>query len=308
MSPEGAYARVLRSAPRFELAPEDSGYPRRLADLGSKAPVIYGVGSPETLGQDCLSVIGARKATPYGLACAGMAGRIAAECGVCVVSGGAVGCDSRAARAALDAGGTTVVIPGCGADLVYPKTSDELFADAVVRGGCVLSMERWGTKPARYTFVRRNSLIAALSQSLVVCEAGRPSGTFSTAMVACDLGRRVYAVPGSIFSPTSRGTNWLIEAGAAPVCDEASLEGLVALDYGRLRMSDARMRGSRGKLMDALVASPLDVTQVAGLLACTVPEAMGTLAELEAAGAVCRLIDGRFTASETELVGHNTGS
>ena len=224
--------------------------------------MLHGYGDPSVLSGECISIVGARKATPYGRTCAKMAGRAAAECGITVVSGGAIGCDQCAGTAALDAGGRTVVIPGCGADCVYPSSSDKLFARAVRGGGCVVSLEHWGAPPARYTFVRRNKAIAALSTVLVVCEAARPSGTFHTATTAAELGRRVYAVPGSIFSANSRGTNWLIESGASIVTDEESLEGLISLDYGRLRTQVESHDLPRGALLDALVASPMRADEI----------------------------------------------
>lgn len=303
------YAKALACARRWELRVGDDGYPPSLLDLPRPPEVLYGVGAAEALLADSVSIVGARLATPYGLACARMAGRVAAECGVTVVSGGARGCDHEAGRAALDAGGATVVVPGCGADVLYPLSSDALFADAVERGGCVVSIEPWGTPPVKFTFVRRNDVIAALSRSLVVCEAGRPSGTFRTATTAAELGRRVYAVPGSIFSPTSQGANWLIESGAAVVSDEEALEALVSLDYGKLRMSPgARGRAVGGKLMAALVASPLGIDEVGSLMGTSVPETLALLSELEAAGLVCQLADGRFAPTKGALLGQNGSS
>lgn len=301
------YAEVIAGLERWELAPEDSGYPKGVLELDGQAPVLRGYGDPSVLVGDCISVIGARRATPYGKTCAKMAGRLAAECGVTVVSGGAVGCDQIAGRAAVEAGGKTVVIPGCGADVVYPASSDGLFVSAVTGAGCVISIETWGCPPLRHTFVRRNRIIAALSKSLVVCEAGKPSGTFGTATQAAELGRNVYAVPGSIFSQNSSGTNWLIENGASIVCDEDSLESLIALDYDRLRLVSERSRQSRGPLLDALVASPMTCDEVAGLLGLSTPETLCVLAENEAAGLVSRMLDGRFTASQKALLGQNGG-
>ena len=109
--------RTANEGVRWELTPEDDAYPPSLLDLDPTPPVLYGRGDPRVLCAPCLSVIGARRATPYGIAVAEMAGRVAAECGVVVVSGGALGCDSAAGRAALEAGGRTVVVSGCGADM-----------------------------------------------------------------------------------------------------------------------------------------------------------------------------------------------
>ena len=305
---EREFDRALMHANRWELAKGDPLYPKALLDLEGEPPVLRGLGDPEVLTSDCISVIGARRANPYGLTCARMAGRVSAECGITVVSGGAVGCDQTASLAALDAGGKTVVIPGCGADVLYPSSSDELFARTATGGGCVVSIERWGTRPARYTFVRRNRIIAALSASLIVCEAGRPSGTFSTATTAAELGRRVYAVPGSIFSANSQGTNWLIENGASIVTDEEALEGLISLDYGRLRHAGACKACERSELLDALVASPMSAEEIATFLKLDLPHTLAMLAQQEALGLVCRLPDARFAPTERALLGQNVMS
>ena len=303
--PSARHERLFSSLPRWELSLGNDAFPAPLRDLEGRVSTIRGIGSTQALEGPCISIVGSRKATPYGLACARMAGRVAAECGITVVSGGAVGCDYEASRAALDAGGKTVIIPGCGADRLYPSSSDDIFCDAVERGGAVVSIERWGAPPTRWTFVRRNDAIAALSQSLLVCEAGRPSGTFGTATTAAELGRRVYAVPGSIFSPLSRGTNWLIESGASVVADAEALESLVSLDYGRLRLVSPAPPEQRGTLLDALVASPLPPDDIAALLGLDMPTTLVTLAEHEAAGLVERLRDGRFAPTKAALLGQN---
>ena len=117
------YAACCAGFRSWELLPDDNSYPASLLDLGKDAPTLRGYGDPDVLLGDCLSVIGARKATPYGESCAKMAARVAAESGITVVSGGAIGCDCVAGTAAVEAGGKTVVIPGCGADVVYPRSS-----------------------------------------------------------------------------------------------------------------------------------------------------------------------------------------
>lgn len=306
LAPEGArYDEVARTLPRWEITPKAAGYPPALLDLERGARTLRGIGDATCLLGPCISIVGARRATPYGLACARLAGRVAAECGVTVVSGGAYGCDYEASRSALDAGGKTVIIPGCGADRLYPRTSDDVFCEAASGAGCVVSVERWGTGPMKYTFVRRNAYIAALSRSLVVCEAGRPSGTFGTATRAADLGRRVYAAPGSIFSATSRGTNWLIETGAAPIADESALEQLLSLDYGVLRLAPGELREESDELLRALTATPMLPDELARHLGLSVSECLSALAQHEVMGRVQRLVDGRFSPTREALLGQN---
>ena len=280
----------------------DERYPAMLLDLSSPPERLYCKGSPEALSRPSISIVGARRATPYGVAAAKMAGRIAAECGLVVVSGGAMGCDSAAARAALDAGGSTVVVSGCGADRVYPRSSRDVFERAAEGAGVVVSLEPWGSPPRRYAFPKRNRVIAALSEATFVVEAGLRSGTMGTASVASELGRRLYAVPGSIFSPESAGTNRLIADGAAIVCCEADLESCISLDFDRLRLLEQSMPSESSRMMSALVAQPLRADDLANRFEESVLTVLRALGDYEARGWVVRLRDGRYAPSEEFLL------
>ena len=185
----------------FELHPGDALYPETVLELSDVPQTLYVRGNPEALSTPALSIIGARKASPYGLAVAELAAKVAVEAGVTVVSGGAVGCDQASGWAAVNAGGKHVVVLGTGADVVYPRSSAGLITRTLDTGGAVVSISPWGMGPRKFAFPRRNRVIATLSQALFVSEAGMPSGTFSTAEAAMDLGRELLAVPGSILSP-----------------------------------------------------------------------------------------------------------
>lgn len=281
---------------RTELVRGRAGYPPTLEELEDPPERLYVLGDPSVLAEPCLSVIGARKATPYGVAVAMLAGRVAAECDIVLVSGGALGCDSAAARGALAAGGRTVVVAGCGADQVYPARSRDVFERAAAQGGAVVSLDPWGTPPRRFSFPKRNHVIAALSQSLLIAEAGEPSGTMSTAQVANQIGRDIYAVPGSIFSPQSVGTNRLIGEGAYIITSERDLEARISLDYGVLRL--AREGGPlrpEGRILSALVSEPMRADDLARHIEAYPVEVVAALADYEARGVVCRLDDGRFS-------------
>lgn len=280
-------------------------WPAAFEELPNPPERIYGVGDPGVLSEPSVSVVGARRATPYGLAIAEMSARVAVECGVAVVSGGAMGCDSAAGAAALSAGGRTVVVSGCGADVVYPASSRDLFRDAAGGGGAVISAERWGMGPRRWAFPKRNALIAALSQVLVVTEAGRRSGTMSTAEAAIELGRTVYAIPGSIFSPNSSGTNRLIAEGARVIADEQELSIALSLDYGVARMSPTVAPVEWGPVMSALMASPARPDELSERLNESVLTVMRTLTEHESRGMVERLPDGRYSPTRAFFLGHN---
>lgn len=287
---------------RWELRVEDERYPELLRDIADIAPVIRGIGDPEVLNLPCFSIVGARRATPYGLAIARMAAKAAVECGVCVVSGGAMGCDRAAGEAALEAGGKTVIVAGCGADIVYPRSSARLFEETVEKGGAIVSIEPWGSTPRRYAFPKRNNVIAALSQSMLVTEAGIPSGTFSTATAAGNLGRHVYAAPGSIFSPNSAGSNQLIEMGALIIVDELSLKMRISMDYGVLRLDAQNPVSDPRPMIRALKASPMRLEALAASMGQDTLTALRNLANYEALGLVKQLPDGRYAPTESAFL------
>lgn len=216
-------------APRRVIGRDEQGYPPGLNMLPSPPRELFVLGRPQALLQTGVSIVGARKATPYGLACAQLAARACSELGVVVTSGAAVGCDQAAQREALARGATVVAVLGSGADVAYPASSRDLLEGIVARGGAVVSLQPWGSPPARWAFVRRNAVIAALSRALVICEAGLPSGTFSTAEAADQAGVEVLVFPGSFFSPNSRGSNFLLsQSNFLPLWDRQCLEMALA--------------------------------------------------------------------------------
>lgn len=245
-------SKVIERCERIELAYDDPAYPPALRDLTDAPRRLYLRGDPAALSAPGLAIIGTRRATPYGEAVSELAARIAVEAGISVISGGAIGCDQAAGYEALERGGRHVVVLGCGADVVYPASSELLMERAIRQGGAVVSVVGWGTQPRRYLFPQRNRIIAALSRAVFIAEAGLPSGTFSTAEAALELGHEVLAVPGSIFSPLSRGTNYLLAEGACCIADEEALEVAVSRIFGTLRFTHGaaappRAGGSRGR-------------------------------------------------------------
>lgn len=283
----------------------DELYPSMLEDLDDPPETLYVVGDAGAMSTRCLSVIGARRATPYGLVVAEMAGRVAAECGVTVVSGGALGCDTAAQRAALDAGGTVVVVSGTGADVPYPESSRDVFERAA-KVGCVVSIAPWGSPPRPFAFPRRNKVIAALSEGLMVTEAGERTGTSSTADCAVELGRNIYAVPGSIFSPESVGSNRLIANGAAIIASEEDLEMRLSLDYGVMRLLVPGEPRRHGRVLTALIASPMRPDDLANRLGETSLDMLRTLADYEMRGVVVRLPDGRYAPTREAYLARDT--
>lgn len=304
----------LLAGPRHELHPGDELYPQALLDIPQPPQTLYVVGAPEALCRENVSIIGARKATPYGFACARMAATAAAQVGLQVVSGAAIGCDQAAQRQALAKGGATLAVLGSGADVVYPLSSRRLLDSIVANKGAVVSIRPWGTPPARWTFPERNSIVAALSRCLVISEAGMPSGTFSTARFAEEYGREVLVFPGSVFSPNSTGSNYIIasQPNAMPIWDRECLEMAYSRIYGVLRSPSKAPRRARGlgvleeSLLASLQAAPCTPGELAKDLETDTTELSRALSMLELDGRVVRLRDGRYSLSEREFLSQNT--
>jgi DNA processing protein len=267
----------------------EDGYPFELEDLPDPPETLYGFGDPALLGGG-LAVIGSRRATPYGLSCARRFAGWAASNGIPVVSGAAIGCDLESHRASLAVEGPTVAVLPCGADVDYPRRAAPTLAE-IRKRGVVVSEAPWGSEPKRWSFVRRNRLIAALSLAVLVVEAGLPSGTFTTADHALAIGRDVLAVPGSILAPECRGANRLIRQGAPPITDVAEL----AQELGFEARRDVPPHCS-DRLLAALVASPMRPDDIAHAFDLDVVQTIRVLGALESERLVTRYPDGRYGA------------
>ena len=231
---------------RSELLPGSPLFPAGLLEIEEPVKRLYCIGDVRVLGSPALAIVGARKATPYGLSCAHRFARRAAQAGITVVSGGAIGCDQAAHRGALEGGGKTIVVLGCGADVVYPARAYSLFEEVLATGGAVVTEAPWGSPPSKWGFRRRNRIIAALAHSTLIVEAGLPSGTFSTADATLAQGKDVLVVPGSIDSMESRGSNRLLLQGAMPVIDLDSFDDALSIIFGQCSgaYGSVRSRGS----------------------------------------------------------------
>lgn len=286
--------------PRHELFLGGEGFPGALANIPNPPKRLFVLGEVGAL-EEGLAIIGARKATPYGLSCASTFGGMAAERGVVIISGGALGCDSAAHRAALDAHGRTVVFLGGGCDRLYPRRNVALFQEVVDHGGALVSELDWAQPPLPYTFRRRNRLIAGLAKATLIVEAGVPSGTFSTADDALAANREVLAVPGSIASPSSRGANHLICQGATPIVDKQTFEDALFSLFGCFRSKDSsEAKASKDPVLEALRANPMSPEE---LLSAGCGKKRGYdeaswiaihLVELQQDGLITRYPDGRY--------------
>jgi DNA processing protein len=202
----------------------------------------------------------------------------------------ALGIDGAAHRGALSAGGDTVAVLGRGADAPYPPSHHWLFRDIVERG-LVVSEFAPGTPPLTHHFPRRNRILAALSEAVIVVEAGARSGSLITVDHALDLGLDVWSVPGPIDLAACRGSNRLLEEGAKPLLDVTHFVERVA---GGQAPAPPRLEGPAGKILAAVAEAPCGVDDLAAGLGLPAPDVLRLLTELELLGAVRRMPGMRF--------------
>lgn len=192
-------------------------YPEGLKNIDDKPIGIYYKGTLPEKRELLISIIGSRRCTEYGKAVSlKIAGKLAG-CGMIIVSGLADGVDSYSSIGALKANGKTIGVMGTSIEKCYPAANRSLYDEIIEKGGCIISEHAPYEKTYKYDFVYRNRIIAALSRILIVVEAEDKSGTFSTVDAALNYGKSVFAVPGSVFSSYSRGTNRLIREGCPPL-------------------------------------------------------------------------------------------
>lgn len=193
---------------------DDPGYPSLLRHIDQPPPLLYVDGRITGEDEWAVAVVGTRNASAYGRQVAERLARGLAESGVTVVSGLALGIDGVAHRAALEAGGRTIAVMGCGLDTIYPERHRQL-AEQIRGSGALVSDYPLGTGPEPGNFPPRNRIISGLSLGTVVVEAGERSGALITVRFALEQGRETFAVPGNIFGRTSAGTNALLQRGEA---------------------------------------------------------------------------------------------
>ena len=264
----------------------DERYPTRLAEIYDPPPVLYVKGeldSPET---PAVAIVGTRGATSYGKMAAEQLARGLAGAGVTVVSGLAMGVDGAAHRGALEAGGRTIAVLGNGLDRVYPSNHTRL-AEQIAGQGALVTEFPLGTKPDATNFPRRNRIISGLSSGTLVVEACERSGALITAAFATDQGRDVLAVPGSIFSPASRGTNNLIRDGATPVtsAEDVLAELAPSRVTRQLTVEDILpLDETERSLLNVLTVEPLHIDEIARAASLPMSIVSATLAMMELKG------------------------
>lgn len=266
----------------------DEDYPRRLGDIALPPPVLYVKGTITTQDEWAVAIVGSRKITPYGQQAAEETAAFLARNGVTVVSGLARGVDSAAHRAALNAGGRTIAVLGSGLDQIYPQENRKLAAEMVERGA-VISSYAPGTPPDGANFPPRNRIIAGLSIAVVVVEAGQKSGALITANYAAEQGREVFAVPGNIFSPQSKGANRLVRDGAHPLLSPEDLLDALNLTLVTEHQSARTVLpadATEAALFAVLGHEPMHVDEIGAKAEIPIDQVSATLALMELKGMV----------------------
>lgn len=223
----------------------DEDYPALLAAIPDPPPALWVKGTMPLANALCVAVVGSRRCTPYGREQAGRFASMLAECGMTIVSGGALGVDGEAHRGALRSKGDTVVVLGCGLSQAYPPQHTDLFARVVGSGGAIISEFPMSAEPRREHFPRRNRIISGLSLGVLVIEAARGSGALITAKLAAEEhGREVMAVPGRVDSPASEGClSAIVEGWAAVVRHHADVLQQLDASHNLVRGALAQSTG-----------------------------------------------------------------
>ncbi len=266
----------------------DPNYPSRLKEIYDYPPLLYVRGSLLPEDEWCLAIVGTRRATVYGRQVTEEIVADLARNKITIVSGLARGIDTVAHRSALEAGGRTIAVFACGLDIVYPGENANL-ARSIIQQGAVISEYPLGTKPRADNFPRRNRIMSGLSLGVLVTEAGKKSGAMITAHLALEQNREVFAIPGSILSPASKGTNHLIQEGAKLVSDYTDILeelNLTAVAH-QIEMKEVLPSSdTESLLLKHLSAEPAHIDEVCRSSGLPVSTVSSTLAMMELKGLV----------------------
>ena len=273
----------------FALFENDDEYPASFGILEDKPLVLYGKGDPTLLSENCFAIVGTREPTRYGRDAAELFAKDLASAGLVIVSGLARGVDSIAHKAALEVGGKSIGVIGCGVDRVYPSENKGLY-DEMAEKGLVLSEYFFGEKPVSFHFPERNRLISALSKGILVVEAGVKSGTLLTVEHAFDQGKDVFAVPGNIFSDKSKGSNELLHNPLVlPACSPRDVLDFYKIDAPEKEEQAVQLTTNEIIVYDLLKDEDKHFEELIAATGLPMGELMQTLTKLEVLGVIKKL-------------------
>src|SRR5215211_6266839 len=288
---------------------KDETYPQRLKEIEQPPPVLYFRGDylPDDL--FAVAIVGTRRVTPYGRQITEELGSFLAVNGMTVISGLARGVDAIAHQTALKSGGRTIAVLGSGVDKIYPPEHRAL-AEQMMEHGAIISDYAPGTPPDASNFPPRNRIISGLSLAVVVIEAGETSGALITAEFAAEQGREIFAVPGSILAPQSKGTNKLIQNGALPLLSVNDL--MQAIDLTRMGEHKAARKvipsdEVEARLMNVLSEQPLHIDEIRNQSELPIEKVSATLALMELKGMVRQVGGMNYVAVREVQSDYSTG-
>ncbi len=239
-----SYLRKLNLARVNFLTQEDSFYPKNLLALKNPPVVIYTKGNESCLtSKNSIAIVGTRKITSYGREVTEKLASELAEINFTIVSGMALGVDATAHRSAIEVSGYTIAVLGNGVDLPFPRENESLYSEIIDKNGLIISEYPLGMQPTVGSFPARNRIVAALSDGVLVTEAGEESGSLITANIAFELGKPVFAVPGPITSSLSFGTSSLLKNGAKIVTRVEDIIDYLGLNVSKLKTKKRDLSG-----------------------------------------------------------------
>ena len=273
------------------LTPLDSEYPKGLLHIYDYPMGLYVRGRLPAGERPAVSIVGARACSSYGARTARKIAEELAAAGVQVISGMALGIDGEAHQGAMDGGGATFAVLGCGVDICYPRSHYSLMGRILERGG-VLSEYPPGQQPLARHFPVRNRIISGLSDAILVMEAKEKSGSLITAEAGLEQGKEIFALPGRITDPLSRGCNRLIQDGAILLDSSERVLDSLGIFYEKKNFADGKGRKGLAKIekmvYSCLDSEPRHAEEIAGSAGLPVSQTMSLLVELELAGYAVR--------------------
>jgi len=278
----------------------DSAYPPRLKEIYDPPPLLWVDGEISEADHVAVAIVGSRGATDYGREISSRLAGDLAVAGVSVVSGMALGIDSAAHQGALDAGGRTLAILGCGVDVRYPKPNGSLFR-RIPKQGAVISEFRLGTRPEPGYFPLRNRVISGLSLGVVVVEAGSRSGSLITARLALEQNREVFAVPGRVASAKTQGTHALLKQGARlvetaqDILDEIAPQLSMKAHKPTQTIPAQKPDGEAARIWEALNEGPLHIDNIGRMMGLNPVKLAPLLLDMELRGFIRQLPGMRYT-------------
>ncbi|MFZ3070920.1 MAG: DNA-processing protein DprA [Anaerolineaceae bacterium] len=278
----------------------DPAYPRYLKEIDQPPPVLYYRGTIEPQDDLAMAIVGTRSVTSYGRQLTKDTAAYLAGNGITVVSGLARGVDAIAHQAALDMGGRTLAVLGSGVDIIYPPEHRKL-AELIIQQGALISDYAPGTPPDGVNFPPRNRIISGLSRGTIVIEAGEKSGALITAKFSVEQGREVFAAPGSVLSPMSRGTNNLLAQGATPLTSPTVVLASLNLPQRKDLPHAERpvVEPEEEKILRALGQETVHVDDLCSQTGMSVEKLTAQLTMMELKGLIVRVRGMEYSVSRT---------